>query len=84
MYINDIEINFVKENCPSVDIQRISIFLLMYADDMVLIARIEENWVTLKIGHTMVKYYMDIVSEFNYFGVLMILKEIFQNPETCC
>ena len=45
MYINDIEINFVKENCPSVDIQRISIFLLMYADDMVLISRIEENWV---------------------------------------
>ena len=38
MYINDIEINFTKENCPSVDIQLINIFLLMYADDMILIA----------------------------------------------
>ena len=34
MYINDIEINFIKVNCPSVDIQLINIFLLMYADDM--------------------------------------------------
>ena len=33
MYINDIEIKFIKENCPSVDIQLINIFFLMYADD---------------------------------------------------
>ena len=43
MYINDIEINFIKENCPSVDIQLITIFLLMDADDRVLIAESPQN-----------------------------------------
>ena len=43
MYIHDIEINFIKENCPSVDIQPINTCLLMYADDMVLIAESQQN-----------------------------------------
>ena len=30
--------HFIRENCPSVEIQLINIFLLMYADDTVLIA----------------------------------------------
>ena len=29
--------NFLSQNCPSVELQLINIFLLMYADDTVLI-----------------------------------------------
>ena len=43
MYNNDIDINFIKENFPSVDIQLINIFLLMYADDIALIAESSQN-----------------------------------------
>ena len=32
LYVNDLEINFVKNNCPSLEIQEVSLFLLMYAD----------------------------------------------------
>ena len=32
MYINNIEFNFIKENCSCVDIQLNNIFLLMYAE----------------------------------------------------
>ena len=32
LYVNDLEINFVKDNCPSLEIQEVSLFLLMYAD----------------------------------------------------
>ena len=32
LYINNLEINFVKDNCPSLEIQEVSLFLLMYAD----------------------------------------------------
>ena len=38
LYVNDFEINFVKNNCPSIEWQMINIFLLMYADDMVILA----------------------------------------------
>ena len=37
-YINDFEMHFLSENCPSVDIQLINLFLLMYADDTVIIS----------------------------------------------
>lgn len=37
-YVNDSDINFIKNNCPSIELQMINIFLLMFADDMVLIA----------------------------------------------
>ena len=30
--------HFLSENCPSVDIQLINLFLLMYADDTVIIS----------------------------------------------
>ena len=36
LYVNDLEIKFVKDNCPSSEIQEVSLFSLMYADDMVL------------------------------------------------
>lgn len=37
-YVIDFEINFIKNNFPSIELQMINIFLLMFADDMVLIA----------------------------------------------
>lgn len=39
-YVNDFEINFIKNNCPSIElhVQMINIFLLIFADDMVVIA----------------------------------------------
>ena len=36
LYVSNLEIHFVKDNCPSLEIQGVSLFLLMYADDMVL------------------------------------------------
>ena len=38
MYVNDCEIHYIRENCPHLEIGLISIFLLMYADDTVLIS----------------------------------------------
>ena len=38
LYVNDFEMHFLSENCPSVDIQLINLFLLMYADDTVIIS----------------------------------------------
>ena len=38
LYINDFEISFIRRNCPSIELQLLNIFLLMYADDMVILA----------------------------------------------
>ena len=38
LYVNDCEIFFIREKCPSIEINLINLFLLMYADDMVLFA----------------------------------------------
>ena len=43
MYVNDMELHFLTENCPSLEIQAINIFLLMYADDTVLISETPEG-----------------------------------------
>ena len=43
LYANDLEINFVKDNCPSLEIQEVSLFFLMYADDMVLFSESQEG-----------------------------------------
>lgn len=43
MYVNDMEMHFLSENCPSLEIQEINIFLLMYADDTVLLAESPEG-----------------------------------------
>ena len=40
--VNNLEINFVKDNCPSLEIQEVSLFLLMYADDMVIFSESQE------------------------------------------
>ena len=38
LYVNDFEMNFILENFPSVDIQLINLFLLLYADDTVVMS----------------------------------------------
>ena len=38
LYVNDFEMYFLSQNCPSIELQLINIFLLMYADDTVLIS----------------------------------------------
>ena len=38
LYVNDCEIHFIREKCPSIEINLINLFLLMYADDMALFA----------------------------------------------
>ena len=43
LYLNDFEMHFIWENCPSVEIQLINLFLLMYADDTVLISESAEG-----------------------------------------
>ena len=42
LYVNDFEMSFVKDGCQSIDIHLINLFLLMYADDTVLIAESPE------------------------------------------
>ena len=43
LYVNDCEIHFIRENCPAIDFNLISVFLLMYADDMVLLSESPEG-----------------------------------------
>ena len=43
LYVNDCVMHFLRANCPTVEIGLINLFLLMYADDMVLIAQSPES-----------------------------------------
>ena len=43
LYVNDCEIHFIRENCPAIDFNLVSVFLLMYADDMVLLSESPEG-----------------------------------------
>ena len=43
MYLNDFERHFIENNCASVELQMINLFLIMYADDTVLIAESVES-----------------------------------------
>ena len=36
LYVNDMEIGLIKQNCKSHEIRMLNLYLLMYADDMVL------------------------------------------------
>ena len=36
MYVNDIEIELIKQGCPSYELKMLNLYLLMYADDTVL------------------------------------------------
>ena len=42
-YVNDCEMQFLMDNCSSVEIQMLNMFLIMYADDMVIIAETPEG-----------------------------------------
>lgn len=43
LYINDFEMDFIRSCCEPVDFRDLSLFLLMYADDTVLIANSRES-----------------------------------------
>ena len=43
LYVNDFEMHLLKENCTSIEINLINLFLIMYADDTVLLAETPEN-----------------------------------------
>ena len=43
LYVNDFEMHFLQENCPSIDIQLINLFLLMYVHDRVIMSEIREG-----------------------------------------
>ena len=43
LFVNDIELELMNSDCPSLQIQDINLFLLMYADDTVLLAETPEN-----------------------------------------
>ena len=47
LYVNDCEMHFIRSNCPSVEINMNNIFLLMYADDTVLLAETPQDLQTL-------------------------------------
>lgn len=36
LYVNDCEMEFINNNCKAVELKELSLFLLMYADDMVI------------------------------------------------
>ena len=57
LYVNDFEVNFIKDNCPSLEIQIINIFLLVYADGMVLLA--ETPAVLQSVLHSLSRYTND-------------------------
>ena len=38
MFVNDCEVQCLTDKCPNIDIQMLNLFLLMYADDMVIFA----------------------------------------------
>ena len=46
-FVNDLENDLMSDNCPSLHINEINVFLLMYADDTVLLAESPENLQTL-------------------------------------
>ena len=48
LYVNNFEMHLLSDiHCPSVEIQLINIFLLLYADDTVLIAETPEGLQTM-------------------------------------
>lgn len=43
LYVNDYEIEFIKEMCLPVELRDIALFLIMYADDTVLFSETEQG-----------------------------------------
>ena len=60
------EINFVKNNRPSIKLQMINIFLLMYVNDMVMFAESpSEKWVYMYNEQL-----LEVLNTSNYLGML--------------
>ena len=36
LYVNDCEMDFINHNCDPIELKELSLFLIMYADDMVI------------------------------------------------
>ena len=43
LYLNDIETEFIQNNCQGIEIDMLKVFLLLYADDMVIFSKDEEG-----------------------------------------
>ena len=43
MYVNDCEMQLLSDNCPYIEVQMLNLFLIMYADDMVLLPETPEG-----------------------------------------
>jgi hypothetical protein len=43
LYVNDCEMNFINHNCDPIELKELSLFLIMYADDMVIFSETAEG-----------------------------------------
>ena len=43
LYVNDCEMEFINNNCKAVELKELSLFLLMYADDMVIFSETKDG-----------------------------------------
>ena len=44
LYLNDIETEFVQNNCQGIEVDMLKVFLVLYADDMVIFSKDEEGY----------------------------------------
>jgi hypothetical protein len=54
LYINDMEVELIKQNCKSHELRMLNLYLLMYADEMVLFS---ESIYILHKYQTMIKVF---------------------------
>jgi len=43
LYVNYCEMNFLNDNCSSIELQNLNLFLILYADDMVILSETPEG-----------------------------------------
>jgi len=43
LYVNDCEMDFINHNCDPIELKELSLFLIMYADDMVIFSETAEG-----------------------------------------
>ena len=43
LYVNDCEMDFINHNCDPIQLKELSLFLIMYADDMVIFSETAEG-----------------------------------------
>ena len=47
MYLNDLEEEFINKGSEGIDIDMLKLFLLLYADDIILFAKLLKNYKTV-------------------------------------